>query len=331
MNPVLAGCVTVCHRVAGFRAYWQQLVTIRRMVPGKGIEPSRPCGHRILSPARLPVPPTRRSLSVSHALELEVGAGTVDRCWASVLGDCEGPLSDEHSVSGGLFDDPLLKVSGFDWCKGIVKEIPRDRLVRRILCKGHNERLSVVDGAAVQAVKVFDECMRLEEARKKMRPRWWNVSSFQINGRDLERWLLKTTINLTFNRDQMLGPSAKESGKPPEELVQIAFGNESFSDKRGLYVLSAQGYTANNSDRISFVPWGQGKFVNGMVVSLRGFLFMLCLIPTGLDRNQVLDTPIRGLDPEQKVDRMNLNPNYHPKAFVSRSGKYVSSKIVFSW
>ena len=28
-------------------------------VPGEGVEPSRPCGHRILSPARLPVPPSR--------------------------------------------------------------------------------------------------------------------------------------------------------------------------------------------------------------------------------------------------------------------------------
>jgi hypothetical protein len=29
------------------------------LVPGIGIEPTRPCGHRILSPARLPVPPAR--------------------------------------------------------------------------------------------------------------------------------------------------------------------------------------------------------------------------------------------------------------------------------
>ncbi len=29
------------------------------MVPEEGVEPTRPCGHRILSPARLPVPPFR--------------------------------------------------------------------------------------------------------------------------------------------------------------------------------------------------------------------------------------------------------------------------------
>lgn len=29
------------------------------MVPGEGLEPSRHCWHRILSPARLPIPPPR--------------------------------------------------------------------------------------------------------------------------------------------------------------------------------------------------------------------------------------------------------------------------------
>jgi hypothetical protein len=30
-----------------------------RLVPAEGVEPTRPCGHRILSPARLPIPPRR--------------------------------------------------------------------------------------------------------------------------------------------------------------------------------------------------------------------------------------------------------------------------------
>src|SRR5713101_6497702 len=54
-----------------FRAYWQQLATIeKRMVPGIGVEPTRPCGHRILSPARLPVPPARRSVKDTTRFQL---------------------------------------------------------------------------------------------------------------------------------------------------------------------------------------------------------------------------------------------------------------------
>jgi hypothetical protein len=101
MILVLRRCINVCHRVADFWLYWQQLVTIglatatdaifrsrintghlssefesegrtvsnpkrsimetisKILVPGIGVEPTRPCGHRILSPARLPVPPAR--------------------------------------------------------------------------------------------------------------------------------------------------------------------------------------------------------------------------------------------------------------------------------
>jgi hypothetical protein len=38
----------------------------RGVVPGIGIEPTRPCGHRILSPARLPVPPARHGFQEYH-------------------------------------------------------------------------------------------------------------------------------------------------------------------------------------------------------------------------------------------------------------------------
>jgi hypothetical protein len=37
------------------------------LVPENGVEPSRPCGHRILSPARLPVPPLGHGDSIASA------------------------------------------------------------------------------------------------------------------------------------------------------------------------------------------------------------------------------------------------------------------------
>src|ERR687891_1394893 len=33
---------------------------IENSLPAEGLEPTRPCGHWILSPARLPIPPRRR-------------------------------------------------------------------------------------------------------------------------------------------------------------------------------------------------------------------------------------------------------------------------------
>src|SRR5271154_3231095 len=50
-----------------FSCFWGSIGASPEMVPGIGIEPTRPCGHRILSPARLPVPPARREIRISQA------------------------------------------------------------------------------------------------------------------------------------------------------------------------------------------------------------------------------------------------------------------------
>lgn len=40
------------------------------MVPGEGLEPSRHCWHRILSPARLPIPPSRLKMRAYYSLQI---------------------------------------------------------------------------------------------------------------------------------------------------------------------------------------------------------------------------------------------------------------------
>ncbi len=42
------------------------------VVPGEGLEPTRPCGHQILSLTRLPIPPSRQAVitDVSAAAKL---------------------------------------------------------------------------------------------------------------------------------------------------------------------------------------------------------------------------------------------------------------------
>src|SRR5438876_6853969 len=43
-------------------------ILFAKMVPENGVEPSRPCGHRILSPARLPVPPLGHCKRITQVL-----------------------------------------------------------------------------------------------------------------------------------------------------------------------------------------------------------------------------------------------------------------------
>src|SRR5262249_41377550 len=42
------------------RHLWIFLIQHRMSLPAEGLEPTRPCGHWILSPARLPIPPRRQ-------------------------------------------------------------------------------------------------------------------------------------------------------------------------------------------------------------------------------------------------------------------------------
>ena len=47
--------------------------TTRSMVPGGGVEPPRGCPRRILSPLRLPVPPSRLGEDVPNILRKSAG------------------------------------------------------------------------------------------------------------------------------------------------------------------------------------------------------------------------------------------------------------------
>ncbi len=49
------------------------------MVPGAGFEPTRPCGQRILSPPRLPIPPSRQGFSLEQDTPLQSEGSRGDR------------------------------------------------------------------------------------------------------------------------------------------------------------------------------------------------------------------------------------------------------------
>src|SRR5580704_12830105 len=74
-------------------------------LPTEGVEPTRPCGHRILSPARLPIPPRR--LSCRDESLTDFGRNARD-CWSGrhltkrLLRD-SGTGIDEKLFLAGIF------------------------------------------------------------------------------------------------------------------------------------------------------------------------------------------------------------------------------------
>jgi hypothetical protein len=200
-------------------------------------------------------------------------------CWAAPLGNCADKITREHVVSKCLFETDTVMVQGFNWCLNEPKQIGLANLVGRILCKRHNEGLSDLDAAALNAFKVFREGIRLNQVRGRLKkPICWNVKRLEINGPLLERWFLKTLINLSIGGAWPIGSGVK--GRPSKELVEIAFGKRQFESGAGLYVAGRPGEKIDSMDRVNFTPMtDEANVLVAGRFNFRGYTFFLCLTP----------------------------------------------------
>jgi hypothetical protein len=96
----------------------------------------------------------------------------VDGCYAAELGDCSGCLSGEHWISAAmlkLLAEPAgVSVRGAPWLNGKVRAVPVRKLKAKILCKGHNERLSWLDEFAAK-VTLWPRGVREHGPRRRRR------------------------------------------------------------------------------------------------------------------------------------------------------------------
>ena len=201
-------------------------------------------------------------------------------CWAVTLGDCSKKMSREHTVSRSLFVSDEIMVQGFPWCSTEPKKIGLSSLVAKILCEKHNNGLSELDTAALDSFNVFRECIRLNNVRGKLkRPPMWNVKRLTIDGPRLERWFLKTLINLSFGGAWTIGRGTHPVGTVAQELVEVAFGIRQFQDGAGLYVSARTGENIDSFDRVGMTPLSYGHHLCAGRFNFRGFTFFLNLIP----------------------------------------------------
>lgn len=177
-------------------------------------------------------------------------------CWANYRGDCNRGMSNEHLISKALFPDQVVYISGIDWCKGQEKCVGINSLTRKILCAHHNNSLSKADKTAVNAIQAFHSGIGINE----------------IDGILLERWLIKTAINLTIGSSLHIGVGMKDSnyGRPSPYLLAVAFGELPLAHKMGAYFLFPNGPYAHRQEEISLIPLQQGNSIGGFLFGLRG-------------------------------------------------------------
>src|SRR5262245_1648163 len=91
------------------------------MVPARGVEPLRPCGHWVLSPDRLPVP-TRR-----HATQHTRGPRRSElvRREEGLIGGEPGEDASRRATDSGGRRPPPDPVDGWTWARGGSRALAR--------------------------------------------------------------------------------------------------------------------------------------------------------------------------------------------------------------
>lgn len=246
-------------------------------------------------------------------------------CWAEVLGNCDTKISREHVISESFFTTPSVKVQGLPWCETEPKIIGLSSATAKILCCTHNSELSPLDSEIGKFTSTVREFMRISEVRSKLVPTPLQIRRFTVNARLLERWLLKVLLNLTFEGRYLIGWEGTEIGRPPDHLVRVAFGLNSFDSKAGMYVGAHVGLTMSMGEYIEFSPLLKNdKYVLGGFFKVGGILLYLCLDPAGVtvpfNQTPVIDEQWSSADLKWRFRKIQ-----------AKHGRYLSHVIEFKW
>jgi hypothetical protein len=244
-------------------------------------------------------------------------------CWAACLGGCSGKASREHLVSESLFIGDKILVQGLPWCIE-AKTIGLAGLTAKILCEHHNNQLSPIDDAGAQAFNTFREIRRIANVRKRMKTPPIRVVQHKIDGPSLERWFLKTLINISYNGDYPIGQRSTVAGRPTDELVRIAYGLDSFKGRAGLYFVVRTGMQVVSEDTVKFSPLIRDDHIERGLFVFRGQSMLLHLEPEGQA------SPLQGIHMGGE-DFGTCQLNFHNERIDVKQGRSLSQVLRISW
>src|SRR5579862_2638109 len=115
----------------------------------------------------------------------------------------------------------------------------------------------------------------------------FDLNEQTINGHMLERWLLKSLINMEIAGKQGIGVGVNSlpGAGIDSGLVEIAFGVRCFQSGSGLYFAMFDKEAIHMEERIQYTSWIRdtpaGSYVAAGAFLFYGFRFLLCLEPAG--------------------------------------------------
>lgn len=193
-------------------------------------------------------------------------------CWASVLKDCARGSSREHYISDGIFDGQQVTAVGLPGCRHEPMTIGLRSAVAKILCGKHNSALSPFDTEAGKLSR-FLQTNVLDQPLKQ--------SAISLKGRSLEKWALKTFLNLGYIRG--LHREQPNRLDPRLDLVRYIYEDAPVADGVGLYFVTG---TISNDGYARGVWWNviqnpqRLEEIFGMVFGFFGVRFVVSISPT---------------------------------------------------
>jgi hypothetical protein len=141
----------------------------------------------------------------------------VPACYAgTVVGGCEGPITEEHPLSEGLRRGKGLlmmvrsqPVGTSEWKPSFAAEVTAKQASARVLCRKHNGALSRVDAEALRLSRALRD-VGTRGTSSIIRP----PQTVRIDGHFFGRWLCK----------YYAGAMAMTGEEPHPDFVRYAFG-----------------------------------------------------------------------------------------------------------
>jgi hypothetical protein len=236
-------------------------------------------------------------------------------------------MSREHIVTRAITLDSEVTVSGMPWCADEPKRVGLASLTAKILCVAHNSALSEVDQEAVRFAEAMWESFRLLRVRIGRNDHRWRIVRFPVDGYQLERWHLKTLINVAYDRGSPIGPDSQDVGLPSSRsLVEIAFGRKAFEPNAGLYGIFDAPENRPSTDGIEIHAINtHTNRVLGAVFCFLGVRLLLYMDTKGPTLPRMEIATATGERAEM------IEPTYHPRGIEYRAGKGISHSVDFKW
>lgn len=164
---------------------------------------------------------------------------------------------------------------------GWSREVRVSNLVSKMLCDGHNHGSSELDAAGGRFSDALRGFADLAVERKYTRLKWV-AKRFDVDGPLVERWMMKTAINLMvgYREDLPIGSEAAEINRPHVELAEMVYGRRPVSSPYGVWYVTPLDGKTGIDDHFNIRHWRNGDVACGTLFTICGFRFAVSLSET---------------------------------------------------